>query len=248
MKEVLEYLFGRLKAERRTVEFVEGQPYALRPDGTLGAPVRELAPQWSSPTLEVSTLTGLSDLVRERLDDYDARCALHVVDHLTVHLVSLLADSYGHRHIYARARHTPDAPFRFGEWYAPEDFLIAFRASFLFTEDAVKVQKVCSTVGAGDAVLVADDGLSQEITVKSGTVTRGSVALPADGIPLVPWRTFPEAVPVESRFLLRMKARKDALPAVALFEIDARWKMQTMQSVAKWLREEGRCGALPVIA
>ena len=87
-------------------------------------------------------------------------------------------------------------------------------------------------------MLVADDGISQEVTIKSGTVTRSSIHLPADGIPLVPWRTFRDATPVTSKFLLRMKGVKDSLPTIALFEIDAQWKRETVNSVAKWLTTE----------
>jgi hypothetical protein len=61
--------------------------------------------------------------------------------------------------------------------------------------------------------------------------------LPAEGVPLIPWRTFREAAPVESRFLLRLQQVKDAPPNVALFEIDQKWKLDTVQSVAAWLRE-----------
>ena len=44
MLEVFEYLFGRLKAERPVMCDVKGQVYAVRSDGTIGEPVRDLAP------------------------------------------------------------------------------------------------------------------------------------------------------------------------------------------------------------
>jgi hypothetical protein len=61
------------------------------------------------------------------------------------------------------------------------------------------------------------------------------VTLPADGVPLIPWRTFREAPPVESRFLLRLQSVKDAAPNAALFEIDQKWKLDTVESIAGWL-------------
>lgn len=236
MNQVLEYLFGRLKAERPVIENVAGQPYAVRADGTLGEPVRGLAPQWTKPALLVATLHGLADIYRERLDGLDpAKVAFHIENYRTVRIVSLESDDFGERHLWAKASHAGDTKFVFGNYYKPEDFLIAFRSSFLFNEDAVKVQQLCSSVGSGDAVLVTDDGMSQEVQVKSGTVTRSSIALPQDGIPLIPWRTFRDAHPVESRFLLRMKGVKDSLPLIALFEIDAKWELDTVASIRNWI-------------
>ena len=59
--------------------------------------------------------------------------------------------------------------------------------------------------------------------------------LPADGAPLIPWRTFREVCPVQSRFLLRMKGVKDGLQHIALFEIDQLWRLDTIDAIASWL-------------
>jgi hypothetical protein len=241
---IFEYVLAKLKDRTPVTHKVGSQEYAVKEDGTLGAPVRELAPQWDKPTFEVTTLSALADLYAAGMDgvptarvDNVPQVAFHVVDPLTVQLVSLRADEFGRRHVYARAKHTPETPFAFGKYYSdPQDFLIAFRASFDFNEEAVKVCQVCSQVGAGEAVAVTDDGISQEVIVKSGTVTKSAVTLPADGIPLIPWRTFREATPVISKFLLRMKGVKDALPHIALIEIDARWKIETQASIAHWIK------------
>jgi len=239
MKQFLEYLFDRLRDKQEVTHVVNGQPYAIKEDGTLGAPIRELAPQWNNPTLEVNTLAGLVDAYKAGLDELPvAEVALHIVSHLEVQLVHLKADKYGRRHVWAKARHTPDTPFKFGEYFVPEKFRIDFQSSFYLDEEAVKVLQLCSTVGSGEAVLVADDGISQEVNIKSGTVTKASVTLPSDGVSLIPWRTFREVHPVQSKFLLRMKGVKDQLPHIALFEIDAKWKLYTVEAIRKYLRHE----------
>lgn len=244
MREVLEYLFGRLKAERPVTKKVGEQEYAVKSDGTLGEPVRELAPQWRKPTLEVSTLQGLADVFSNKADGLKAEdVAFHIASYRRVEIVSLVADEYAHRHVWAVATHKGETKFEFGKYYEPEDFLIAFRSSFLFEDEAVKVQQLCSSVGSGDAVLVTDDGISQEVVVRSGTVTRNTIPLPSDGIALIPWRTFRDAHPVVSRFLLRMKGVKDALPKIALFEIDAKWELDTVASIRHWI-EKNAPGAL----
>jgi hypothetical protein len=239
VKEVLEYLFGRLKAEPPVTVHVDSQAYAVKSDGTLGDPIRELRPipTIENPTLKVPTLSGLAGAVLAGLDGLDQKeIMVAVADVYTVVVSSIEADEYGRRHNWVLATHQPETLFTFNKYYtSPEEFIIAFRAAFYFNDEATKVQQLCSTVGAGDAVVVVDDGVSQEVTVKSGTVTRSTVTLPADGVTLIPWRTFRDATPVESKFLLRMKGVKDGLPQIALFEIDAKWRVDTMQSIAAYL-------------
>lgn len=237
-REFFDSVVERLAKQKPATQEVNGQHYALKEDGTLGAPVLELAPQWVKPTVNVSTLGGLADLYSDRVDDLDEGVAFHVVDYLTVDLISLKADQYGRRHVWVHAKHVPETPFRFNSFYeTPEQFLIDFRASFLFNDEAVKVQQLCSSVGSGDAVLTSDDGISQEVQIKSGTMTRAAIPLPAEGLPLVPWRTFRDAAPVESKFLLRMRGVKDKLPQIALFEIDGKWKLETVHSIRRYFEK-----------
>jgi hypothetical protein len=225
-----------LKAERPVTHEVAGQAYAVAADGTLGAPVRDLAPQWTKPTLELASLGALVGAYQAGLDDFETDVAFHVADFRTVRLVRLKADEYGRRHVYAAAKYSEETPFRFNTFLAPDKFLIDFRSSFYWNEEAVKVATVVSHLESAQSVTVADDGLSQKIEMASGTITKRPVTLPADGVPLIPWRTFREAPPVESRFLLRLLSVKDAPPHAALFEIDAKWKLDTVESVAGWIR------------
>ncbi|HLH36024.1 MAG TPA: hypothetical protein VKX41_15230 [Alloacidobacterium sp.] len=236
VKDFTGFLFEKLQ-RRSAVEVVNGQPYALREDGTLGAPVRDLAPQWTKPTLEVSTLAGFVAAYQAKMDDRPDKVAIRIVGHRVVELVSQTADDYGRRHVWLRARYVDEVPFKFDSYYEPEKFLIDFRSSFYFNDNAVKVQQLCSTLSAENSVAVADDGMSQVVTVKTGTVVKNTVTLPADGVPLIPWRTFRDAAPVESKFLLRMKSVKDSLPLVALIDIDAKWELDTMGSIKKYLSD-----------
>lgn len=236
--EFLHYWLGELRNNTRPVTVdVGGQVYAVKADRTLGEPVRDLAPQWTPPIFEVSTLGALSALVQSRVDDHE-NAVLHVVDYDQVDLVSIKADEFGRRHVYARARYECETPFLFNQFMPADKFLIDFRASFDFNDEAVKVATVISKLESGQTVTVADDGLSQSIEIKSGTIAKTPVVLPADGIPLIAWRTFREAAPVVSKFLLRLKGVKDALPQVALYEIDQKWKLENMRSVARWLEDD----------
>ncbi len=237
MHDVVEYLFGRLKAEKPVTVSVGEQPYAVKADGTLGEPIRRLSPQFTKPTFKVGTLSALAAAVKAKVDDFPGEVALHVVDYRTVQLVSVRADDFGRRHVFVEAKHEAECPFSFNTHMAAEKFQIDLRTSFLLNEEALKVLKVVSNLESGQVISVADDGLSQQIEIKTGTVSKMPITLPADGIPLVPWRTFRDAAPVESKFLLRLKQAKDDLPLVVLYEIDQKWKLDTVNSIAKWLEK-----------
>jgi hypothetical protein len=237
LKNSLQYLFDRLRDVRPVTHKVGDQEYAVQGDGTLGAPVPALAPQWDKPVFEVGTLSALAELFKSKVDEFPAEVALWVANYRYVKLVSLKADEFGRRHVYAAANHSSETPFKFGEYMPAEKFLIDFRTSFLYTEDAIKVQKVVSSLESGQSIATADDGLSQAIEMRAGTVTKNAVTLPADGIPLAPWRTFRDAAPVESKFLLRLRGVKDQAPQAALFEIDQKWHLDTVNSIGVWLKK-----------
>ena len=115
-KDVLSYLFGRLKDTRPVTHEVGKQAYAVKSDGTLGEPVRELVPQFDKPTLNVVTLGGLQAVIDSDMDDLPDEVAFHVENIFSVALVSLKADAWGRRHVWARAKHSGETPFVFGKY------------------------------------------------------------------------------------------------------------------------------------
>jgi hypothetical protein len=236
--EALKFLAGIQTPKNPIAVEVNGQQFAVEQDGTLGEAVYPADLTWPKPALTLSTLSGLVAAYKAKVGKLGSRVALHVVNYLQVDLVDLDENEVGKRLVYASAKHVPDSAFKFGEFMDPEAFLLKFRASFYFNEEAVKVQQLCSTVVSGSGVAIADDGISQEVTIKSGTITKAPVTLPQDGVPLIPWRTFRDANPVESRFLLRMRGVKDGLPQIALFEIDGRWQQDTVNSIRSYLAGE----------
>jgi hypothetical protein len=238
IKEALEFLAKIQTPKNPLTVDIHDQPFSVKPDGTVGEVVRPIDLSWPKPAFVVSTLSGLVDAYKAKVGELGERVALAIQDHLQVNLVDLDCDKYGKRRAYAIAKHEPDTAFEFAKFYEPEKFIIAFRAGFYFNEEAVKVQQLCSTIASGNAVAVNDDGISQEVVVKSGTLTKAGIVLPADGVPLFPWRTFRDANPVQSRFLLRMKGVKDGLPLIAIFEIDARWKLDHIASIRSYLHGE----------
>ena len=238
IKEALEYLAKLQTPVRPVTVKIDGEHYSVRENGTLGDVVRPVDVRLLPAPIQVSTLSGLVAAVRAKVDELPERVGIHIDNPFRVVVKALDSDELGAKQLYAIATHTEVNAFPFDKYLDPEDFMIAFRRTFIYTEMALNVVELCATIGAASGVAVADDGMSQEVTVKSGTITRSTVKLPADGIPLLPVRTFRDANPVEAKFLLRMKGVKDKLPQVALFEIDPMWSLHLVGSVRNYLQAE----------
>lgn len=229
------------KPQPVTVE-VKGVDFAVKTDGTLGDPVRPVIPvaPVETPVLNLTTLSGLVAAFKANVDGFAelGASAVQVESFDSVALVSLQADEWGRRHVWARAKSTEVNPFKFGEYLDPELFLITAQAGFMPIDGHyTNMLRLCSSLKAGSSVQVADDGYSQSVVIQEGGVSHGEVQLPPR-VSLRPYRTFREVDPVESDFLLRFKAQKDALPAVALIPVDAgRWKTDTAFTVAAWLKK-----------
>lgn len=237
---VLEWFKGLNKPLTPVTVEVNGQHFAVKPDGTLGEPVRPVIPiaPVATPVLTLSTLTGLVSTFVANVDKFSDKgaSAVQVESFDSVALVSLEADEWGRRHVWARAKSAEINPFKFNEYLDAEVFLISAQAGFMPIDGHyTNMLKLCSSLKAGSSVQVADDGYSQKVVIQEGGVQHGEVELPPR-VSLRPYRTFREVDPIESDFLLRFKAQKDALPVVALIPVDAgRWKTDTAMMVRDWL-------------
>lgn len=207
--------------------------------------------------LQVTTLTGFLDAVKAgtaaRRDAPEGNLGLenrvvHVEDHLTVALKSAGCDSYGVRDVLIRAKYTPQTPFQFDNYYGdPQRFIIALQVSFLNTDELLTLVKIASSLKSGKSVHVQDDGFSQTVLLKSGEVTTAEVNI-KPRIKLIPKRTFDEAAPVESEFLIRFRQTAEETPAIALFDIEGtKWQGDSMRAIKKYL-EENLDEKIPVLA
>jgi hypothetical protein len=238
---VLDWFKSLNRAERPVTVSVGKDNFAVQADGTLGAavhPVLPIAPI-ATPVLALSTLSGLVAAFMANVDKFSTlgASAVQVESFDSVALVSLEADAWGRRHVWARAKSAEINPFKFDSYLEPEMFLITAQAGFMPVDGHyTNMLKLCSSLKAGSSVQVADDGYSQKVVIQEGGVQHGEVELPPR-VSLRPYRTFREIDPVESDFLLRFKAQKDALPTVALIAVDGGgWKTDTAHAVAAWLR------------
>lgn len=228
------------RPERPVTIKVKEDHFAVKSDGTLGDaihPVLPVAPV-ATPILTLSTLTGLVAAFNANLDSFTEKgeSAVQVESFDTVALVSLAADEWGRRQVWARAKSAEINPFQFDTYMDPEKFLITAQAGFMPIDGHyTNMLRLCSSLKAGSSVQIADDGYSQKIVIHEGGVEHGEVDLPPR-ISLRPYRTFREIDPVESDFLLRFKGQKEGLPQVSLIPVDAgRWKTDTAMMVRNWL-------------
>ena len=249
-KEVLQYLVGLLhpEPEQSLTKEVDGYNYEVVPSQhglQIGKQIitPHPRPPIEEPTLRVLTLTGLVDAYEARVDGFPEEVAVHVIDPVTVSLVSLRADEFGRRHEFVRAVCEEQIPFQFGTFMASEKFLIDIQSSFLPDDNVIALQKVACSLTSESSVQVQDDGFSQRVTVKTGGVTHSDVSVPPR-IVLYVYRTFREIDPVRGDFMFRMKGNPGSIPSVTLMDIDAgRWKLNTMGLVKSWLEENLPDGA-----
>ena len=190
--------------------------------------------------LTVHTLTALQDYMKSNNDAVDLGSAYIIVDN--ERHVSLVTQVHGpkqERHTVITASFDHIEPFKFGEWFDQESFLIKARSLFVHTDDLVTVVEYASKVEIKNDATVDDDGVTQSATVRmsaSGALTEKRVA--PSMVRLRPYRTFPEIDQPESMFLFRLRRTGDTGVKFALFEADGgAWKNTARQSIAEWLKK-----------
>jgi hypothetical protein len=198
--------------------------------------------------INVSSLQGFANLIREKLNDLDATDRLiHVVDYCTVKLIERTTDQWAQRVTDINATPVPTEAFSFGKFLSQEEFIIGVAAKFAETEDKKYVIDIASSLTATGTKQAEDDGLTQKITAKRG-LSLPSEKVVKNRVTLAPFRTFPEVRQPASEFLFRLRAdREDSMPTLALFEADGgKWKLDAINEICRYL-EVLELG-IPVIA
>lgn len=214
--------------------------------GPNGRTIGELRQPPRPARLSLTTLTGFLDAVA--ILKPGAGHLVHVEDYLTVSLRPASADRYGVRDTLVEAKHIPIDAFDFDTFYDdPAEFIIALQVAFLQTEELLYLIRVASNLKAGNSVNTQDDGFSQTVILRTGEVSTAEVQI-KPRIKLIPIRTFSEASPVESEFLIRFQQSHTQAPSIALYTVDGnKWKGETMLSIKKHL-EKHLPKDLPVVA
>ena len=194
-------------------------------------------------TKQIFTLQGLVDFIKADVDhlfqDIGHRHIVSVMSPYLVKIVSPLCGQENIRHAIAKCEYEAER-IPFGCQMTQDDFVVMMQSRFVETDSRALVLKVVGNMSDQQSNTTADDGVTQQLTVKKGVVTNGTVSFQNPAY-LQPIRTFTEVEQPESPFVLRVTpgdAEKKTPTTVALHECDGgAWKIQAVRTIGAFLRE-----------
>lgn len=186
--------------------------------------------------MPVHTLTGVADLITARIEQLDPSKVVIVVESpCKVEVYAKDSDQWGRCARYVVAEPIIGDAFKFGYFMPAEEFVIGLASRFAMTDDLAALMRSVSSMTAEAVTTSADDGVSQNVALRSGVVLAERATLKPI-VDLAPYRTFAEVQQPVSKFLFRVKQQKDQPPACALFEADGgRWRLDAVQKIKAWL-------------
>lgn len=189
--------------------------------------------QVTPAAVNISTLTGLVDYIKSGLDWLKQGTMLvQVVSPTQVKVLSQLKGDAG-RDCFIDCQMQP-LKVIFDNFIDTERFNIMMQACFIENEDSMAILKIVGNIKENTVRETGDDGISQEVTIKSGIARAANVVVP-NPVSLRPYRTFTEVYQPESRFIFRMQEG----PKAALFEADGgTWKHTAMENIKIFLESE----------
>lgn len=196
-------------------------------------PVREEKPD----VFEAFSLSGMVDFIRLDVDGLfqnpDVRCIVRVVNTRKVEVLSPMYGFYRERDVLAKCDAlVPDIPF--GRFMDVDEFQIMLQSRFEDDPNRALVLQLSGSLRSEQSNQIADDGVSQKVTIKRGVATADDVTI-KNPVTLRPLRTFYEVEQPKSPFILRFNENANA----ALFEGDGgAWKLRAVENIRNWLAEK----------
>lgn len=184
--------------------------------------------------LQVNALTAIEDYLNKNPDELSLDKVTVLVDNpTTVRVLSTIQGVFQQRFVYLTAQLSPGR-FRFGNWYALEEFNIALQSMFVEDETVKTILQIVGNITDGTVTAFSDDGVSQQVQAKAGITRVANVEVP-NPVTLAPFRTFAEVDQPASKFIFRMKSGAET-PTCALFEADGgAWAGEAITRVKEWL-------------
>ena len=183
--------------------------------------------------LTVSTLTGLVDYIKTNVDHLEGKLLIQVKSPEEVALYSPLnADREREKYVSAEAILPNNVVY--DRFLDTERFNIMLQSAFVNNKDKEILLKYTGLIQDDAVKTIGDDGVSQQVTVKTGVASVGQAVVP-NPVTLAPFRTFPEVEQPESKFIFRMKEG----PSAALFEADGgAWRNKAILNIKAYLEKE----------
>ena len=221
-----------------TVREINGATYVNTP---MDAPLSQITPYEKPDPRELKgiyTLSGLVDYLKGDVDGHFTRHDQLLVVVTGVDRVEVWTPVHGE----ARARTllavcTFERPrIMLNDYMDQERFSVMVQTHFDDGENRANVLRIAGNIRVQGDVELADDGVTQKVTVKDGITLVNDMQI-INPVLLAPHRIFPEIEQPSSPFILRV--RKGASGAeIALFEADsAAWKVDAVRMIGLWLRE-----------
>lgn len=184
--------------------------------------------------LSFHTLDGLVALYRDLSADRQKASFFHVREYDEVDLLSDIFGPEKQRDTYACAR-PYEVHHYFNSAQPLEHFIIYLQAAFVQDESTAKLLKIVGNLRSEVSATYADDGITQQVSAKTGITRIENVDLP-NPVVLRPYRTFPALRQPESRFVFRLKQDGDKV-MVSLHEGDGgAWRDQAIREIVDYLR------------
>lgn len=183
---------------------------------------------------EAFSLSGLVDFIKTDVDglfaDASVRHIVRVVNTRRVEVLSPLHGFYRERNVVAKCEAlVPNIPF--DEFMGVDEFQIMLQSRFAESANRALVLQLSGSLRSEQSNRIADDGVSQKVTINKGVSTADDVIV-KNPVILKPLRTFYEVDQPESPFILRFDEDANA----ALFEGDGgAWKLRAVANIRDWL-------------
>ena len=211
----------------------EKDPIVMLDQGTFTKASLSRVKEAKASVLTVSTLTGLVDYIKSDLDKLPEKLLIQVISPREVALYSPLnADREREQYISAEAI-LPDNVV-YDRFIGTEQFNIMLQSAFVDVGTKSALLKYTGLIQDEAVKTTGDDGVSQQVIVKTGVASVGQAIVP-NPVELAPYRTFPEVEQPISKFIFRMQEG----PRAALYEADGGARRnKAILSIKEYLQEE----------
>lgn len=226
LKELAQYIADlAMNAEKTEVLTIDGDTYI---NGKLQKPLK-------CSSVNLNALQAAVDFIETTCATSEFDYPLIVsLGHRSISVFSSL-NKYRERELLLEAKAlTPN--IYFDEYMDLERFIIQFQTCFMDTPNKNNLLELISSFVQSEKVEVADNGISQTVSVEKGAVVKSKENLQVQPfVRLQAYRTFREVEQPETIYLLRVKEGN----RIALFEADGgQWKLHAQQEIGAYLRQK----------
>lgn len=185
-------------------------------------------------SLRVNTLGGVADYLNANPDGLALEnIIVHVRAEDAVDVISVPFGGWKQRETFMSARAVVPAHL-FDRAVTPEGFVPYLQSCFCESEDLAALVKIAGNIVDTSEVMLLDDGVSQDVTIRSGAVRKAQVPVPSPAV-LYPFCTFTEVPQPARKFVFRLGSQP---LTCKLLEADGgAWKIEAINSVKSWLTE-----------